>query len=344
MKESGLSSQVEKKDNIQVYLPGLCVPRSYRLPMLDKIAIKIHCSQLKRIMNINAHDKFIVLCFDPDFYPFVEALNPTYTALHIYDVYHKIGKVSALFKSHLGKLLNKADLITASTQYLLDVVATGHDHKSTVIFNAADSEAIQSASATYSEPDLLQKIPHPRIGYLGAINRKIDFKSILQAIENKPDWQWVFMGPLNESEIKKDSHYAAFCNIQALPNVHFIGEITKSQIPNFLLSMDIHTLCLRTDEDSWATHSYPLKLNEYLATGAPVVSTLLPVIQKECSDLIYFADTPNSWEELLIIALNENNLGRTRARKEYAKRNGWDQRVSQYEKLLLHKISELSPL
>lgn len=343
LKQSGLSSVTADKDHIQTFTPGLCLPRSYRLPLLDKAAVKSHCHQLKRVLQIGQYDNFIVLCFDPDFYPFVEALNPTYTTLHIYDVYDKIGKVSDQFNAHLRKLLSKADLVTASTQYILDVVANGYNDKSAVIFNAADAESIQKARLTYAEPDLLKRIPHPRIGYLGAINRKMDFNVILQVIENRLDWQWVFIGPLNEIEISKADHYEAFCKIRSQPNTHFIGEIDKNQIPQFLLSMDVHVLCLRTDEDSWATHSYPLKLNEYLATGAPIVSTPLPVVQQECGELILFASTPDAWEERMITAIGEHKPELTQARQRYAAFNNWERRIDEFETLLSNIVNHQRP-
>jgi len=334
IKDTGITAKVEHKDQVTIFTPGLCTPRSQRLTSIDKIAINQHCSQLKRAAGIKNQDEFMVICFDPDFYPYIEALNPRYTAVHMYDVYNKIGNVNEQFNNQLKNLLIRADLITASTQYLLDVMASDHEEKSHVVFNSADYQSISTIKKTFVEPKKLNNITRPRIGYLGAINRKMDFKCILESVENNPQWQWVFMGPINETEIHKGKHAEAYEKIRSLPNTHFIGEIERSQIPYYLSSMDVNILCLRTDDDSWSKHSYPLKLNEYLATGLPIVSTALPVVQKECGDLIYFAESAEQWQKQLAIAIDEKEQHRRNTRKEFARANSWDYRVTQFESLL----------
>ena len=142
------------------------------------------------------------------------------------------------------------------------------------------------------------------------------------------------MGPVNKKEILNDKHAEAFNRIQTLSNTHFIGEIDRAEIPFFLSSMDVNILCLRTDDQCWAKHSYPLKLNEYLATGLPIVSTMLPVVQKECGNLIYFASSTKEWEIQLKTAIEEINPDLVESRKKFAKENSWDHRVNDYENLL----------
>jgi len=338
LKSSGIKQTIEQTDNVTVLTPGLCIPRNPRFTTMDKAAIKQHCKELKKIAGINNHDDFIVVCFDPDLSPYVEELNPRYTAVHLYDIYNKINDETEAFNNQLKNLLIRADLITAPTQYLLDDMAAGHEEKSHVIFNSADYESINSLKTPFTEPEKLTSIAHPRIGYLGAINRKMDFNCIAQAIENNPQWQWVFMGPVNEAEIGMDQHAEAYKKILASANTHFIGEINRAEIPYYLTSMDVNILCLRTDDDSWSKHSYPLKLNEYLATGLPIVSTALPVVQNECGDLIYFAETAEEWQNQLSKAVDEKELDLQNNRKEFARVNSWDHRVTQFESLLAEKI------
>jgi len=338
LKKGGLSARIEKQDHIQDYMPGLCVPRSLRFSMVDRYAIQQHCRRLKQAAGLSAGQEFIIVCFDPGFFPYIEELDPTFTALHIYDLYGKIGYDSALFNTQLEKLLTRSDLITASSQYQIEAVAKGHECKSHVVHNSADYESIHSARAVFKEPIELKGIGSPRVGYLGAINRKIDFSCLLTAARNNQSWQFVFVGPVNKREILASSQKDAYQQFQQLKNVHFIGQIEKHKIPSFLLSMHVHVMSFGDGEGSWSKHSYPLKLNEYLATGCPVVSSILPVVQEACGDLIYFADSPEEWESQLRQAIDEDSTHLTSSRRAFAKENSWDQRVDTYESLILQMI------
>jgi len=37
--------------------------------------------------------------------------------------------------------------------------------------------------------------PHPRIGYVGSINIKVDLLLVAEIARRRPDWHWVIIGP-----------------------------------------------------------------------------------------------------------------------------------------------------
>ncbi len=340
LQQNGCSRTTEKKDNVRHYIPGICIPRSLRFNFLDNYSIDRHCRELKKISGIGAHDDFMVICFDPDFDPFIEKLNPTFTTLHIYDLYDKIGYNSEKFRIQLKNVLTRANLITASSQYQLESIAKGYEHKGHVVHNSGDYESISSAEDSFTKPEVLRNIRSPRIGYLGAINRKIDFGPLLSVAKKNSAWQFVFIGPVNEKEIATSPQHRAYKEFKHLSNVHFVGEVGRHQIPDFLQSMDVNLMCFRDGVDCWSKHAYPLKLNEYLATGAPVVSSILPVVQQECGDLVYFADSPEEWEQKLGASISERAPSLASSRKAFAKENSWDHRVEKYEGLILDVINQ----
>lgn len=338
IKNTGIHVKFEQKDNVHLINPGLCLPRTNRLKLLDRLAIKNHCNQLKKYLNIAKGNDFIVICFDPDFFPYLEELNPRYSLFHIYDVYDKIGEVSETFNQALKSMLNRVNLITGSSPQVLDAVVSDYSAKSVVLLNAADTNSIIDAAPNHTDPEILKPISRPRIGYLGAINKKMDFSKLLNAVRNNESWQWVFIGPVNKQEIEKGGDIEAFQEIYEQTNTHFIGEIGRNDIPQFLLSMDVNIMCLKTDKESWASYSYPLKINEYLATGKPVVSSDLSAVKNECGNLIYYANTAEEWEKRLSEAIREQCAELTSARIEFARQNNWDARVDKLEELILNRL------
>lgn len=340
LRRNGFSTTTGKKDNVRHYIPGACIPRSLKFSFLDDYSVQRHCKELKRIAGINAGEDFMVICFDPDFYPFIVHLNPTFIALHIYDIYEKIGYDSETFKLQLKSLLVRSNLITASSKYQLNHIARGYEHKSCVVHNAGDYELISSVENSFTEPEELKAIAAPRLGYLGAINRKIDFSPLFEVAKRNSAWQFVFIGPVNEKEIAATPQHHTYKEFIRLKNVHFVGEVGRHQIPAFLQSMDVNFMCFRDGVDCWSKHAYPLKLIEYLATGAPVVSSVLPVVQEECGNLVYFADTAGEWEQQLRASIDEKDAGLSNSRKAFARENSWSHRVKQYEGLILDVINQ----
>lgn len=78
---------------------------------------------------------------------------------------------------------------------------------------------------------------------------------------------------------------------------------------------------------------YPLKINEYLAIGLPVVITDFAPLM-EFGELVFMAKSPASFIAALKTALRNDGLGRIAKRKAFAKANGWDQRAQQLSGLL----------
>ncbi|HNG89285.1 MAG TPA: hypothetical protein PK858_03745, partial [Saprospiraceae bacterium] len=74
---------------------------------------------------------------------------------------------------------------------------------------------------------------------------------------------------------------------------------------------------------------YPLKINEYLAAGKPVVSTNFSEDIRTFADHIYLAADQEDYVRLVGVALAENDpLGQQR-RAEVAATNTWEARIRQ---------------
>jgi glycosyltransferase involved in cell wall biosynthesis len=111
---------------------------------------------------------------------------------------------------------------------------------------------------------LQQDIPHPRLGYCGVIDERIDLDLIAGIADRRPDWHIVMVGPV----VKIDP---AHCPQR--PNIHWLGQQGYDDLPAFINGWDVCLLPFALNE---ATRFIsPTKTLEYMACGRPCVSTAI---------------------------------------------------------------------
>jgi glycosyltransferase involved in cell wall biosynthesis len=109
-----------------------------------------------------------------------------------------------------------------------------------------------------------QAIPSGRktIGYLGNIERRIDFHLLLQLMERLSDFQLIMAGPIELKYVPEE--------VLHHPRIKFIGAVAHEDAPSVLKGFDVAIIPFLIDEVSDGI--YPLKLFEYLATGKPILN------------------------------------------------------------------------
>ncbi len=137
-------------------------------------------------------------------------------------------------------------------------------------------------------PEDLAAIPSPRIGYIGVVKKQLDLRLLLDLAKARRDWSFVFVGPNGAlhgaSEDLRELHEQ--------PNCYFLGGRTHAELPAYVQGMDVCTMCYRLDD--YTKYIYPLKLNEYLAAGKPVVSVRLPGISS-VGNAVFWAQGKSEW-------------------------------------------------
>lgn len=178
-------------------------------------------------------------------------------------------------------------------------------------------------------PDDLAAIPGPIVGYLGNFESRIDFELLEQLAAARPEWSLVLIGPSKGMYTQKLRH------LGRNPNVHVLGPRPASQAPGYLKGFDAALIPFVQSEQTRAI--YPLKLNEYLAAGRPVVMTPfapLPEFASVCwtADGVY--DTVHAIEE----AMQARHPEAVHARLELAKRHDWDERAQAMGRILVDRL------
>lgn len=158
-------------------------------------------------------------------------------------------------------------------------------------------------------------LTQPVIGYVGGLHKFVDYRLLRELAQARPQWSWVFVGAI-QAEIGQ---------LAELPNVRILGQQPHSALVQYIQQFDV-CLIPYLNEPATAT-ALPLKLNEYLAVGKPVVSTELPAIcdfNKQHRVLITTLNQSDSFlqgiEQALTLPKDEKTIAR---RREVAALGDW---------------------
>ncbi len=277
-------------------------------------------SMVKRDFNI---DRALSLVEFPNWEPLVSKLKEIHGWKIIYDCMDEhtdFSNVNISVSDKEAKLFKESDMAIVTSNHLHKKAKT---YRKDVFFipNAGDFEHFNKLP----ENGLLANIRRPIIGYYGAIAEWFDSELVEFLAANRKNWNFVFIGHTFGSNIKK---------LQALPNVHLLGEKPYAELPKYLYWFDVCIIPFKLIPLIEATH--PVKFYEYLGSGKPVVSMKLPELLPY-SDLCYIAENKEEFLKKIEIALKENNPEIKNKRIEFAKNNTWDDRYS----ILIANIEKL---
>ena len=169
-------------------------------------------------------------------------------------------------------------------------------------------------------------LAHPRLGYYGVIDERIDLGLVAALADAHADWQIVMVGPL--AKIAPES-------LPRRNNLHWMGQRRYDELPAFLAGWDV---CLMPFALNASTRFIsPTKTLEYLAAGKPAVSTPIRDVALQYAGIVPIADTAAAF-----VAACETILRRTpdeaarfrRAAAEVVSATSWDRTAGAMQGLL----------
>jgi glycosyltransferase involved in cell wall biosynthesis len=173
-----------------------------------------------------------------------------------------------------------------------------------------------ASSSQLTPPELIDKLPRPRIGFFGLIYEKLDFRLLSAVADHFRTGSLVMIGPEDYCEPQFASK----------PNVHRIGRQSYHELPTWISGLD--ALILPYVDDPMIRQSGPIKLRECLATGKPTVSVDVPEV-RIFQPHVRMANSVDGFIRELEWALAEQSSELARARSESVRNDGWDLRAAQ---------------
>jgi teichuronic acid biosynthesis glycosyltransferase TuaH len=159
------------------------------------------------------------------------------------------------------EMIRKADLVVANSDWLAQYAGQWNPN-SVDIGQGCELEAFNNDKL--AEPEDMAGIPRPIIGYCGAITAmRLDEGLLDHIADSLPDMSIVLVGP-TDNVFEKSS-------LRARKNIFFLGGKKPEQTAAYI---HYFTLCINPQLINPLTiGNYPRKIDEYLASGKPVVAT-----------------------------------------------------------------------
>jgi glycosyltransferase involved in cell wall biosynthesis len=230
------------------------------------------------------------------------------------------------------RLLCKVNKVVCVSERLAKVlrsrVPSGRNLPIFVLPNGYD-ERIFDPRRNYIEPSGLAHVPKPRILVAGHISDRIDWEGIREASRMRPQWTWVLLGPPDPGIQEKIFHDLG-------PQGFWHSPVPIEEVPAWIQNCDMSAVPYRLN--SFTLASCPLKAIEYLAMGAPVLSTRIPALQPY-GDVIHWVDEGcgKSYALGLDKALEEKkDLGRIKARCTAVSNDSWTRKVETFKAMVLN--------
>jgi glycosyltransferase involved in cell wall biosynthesis len=205
-------------------------------------------------------------------------------------IYHCIDDITqnAYTARHGARLENEAvaaaDLTLVTSTNLL-ALKKPYARQIVTYFNAADIDNFQRVrTEKFPRPAELAGRSGPVIGFVGNLDDlRIDYPLLLEVAQSHPDKTLLLVGPINSPE-------PAQISLDRQPNVVFAGSRPLHELPALLQHMDVVLIPFLLN--TLTRSIYPLKINEYLAAGKPVVSTSFSDDIRTFGTVAYLAESP----------------------------------------------------
>lgn len=228
----------------------------------------------------------------------------------------------ARLRAHEEVLLAQSDLALAVSPRLVERFKKIQP-RSYLQENGVDEQFFAPDHVAHIRPHLaLANLPRPRLGFVGQVDRRLDQDLLVHVARSRPKCHIVLVGRVLEG-----------VDVSALEreqNIHFLGYQPYEELPRVMRDFDV---CLVPYVDSQLTQSCnPLKVYEYLASGAPVVATDLQGLNA-CREVIHVASSREAFLKAVDTALADPGAGLEK-RRAMVSRNTWDKRTDLLEQRL----------
>jgi UDP-galactopyranose mutase len=280
----------------------------------------------------------IAWLYTPMALPLARRLDP---ALVVYDCMDEL----SLFAGAPPELVARE----AELMELADVVVTGGPslyrakrgrHPNVHCFTSSvDAEHFGRARAgrpdTPDEPADQRDLLHPRLGYYGVIDERLDLPLLAALADAHPEWQLVLVGPV----VKIDP-----AALPRRPNLLYTGQRRYDELPAYLAGWDVCLLPFALNDST--RFISPTKTLEYMAAERPIVSTPITDVAEPYGNIVYLGDTPEAFIGACERALASDEAERERRAslmRGVLARTSWNATVAAMTECMVQSLDMAAP-
>lgn len=257
-------------------------------------------------------------------------------ALVIYDCMDELAAfkgASPKMRGFEDELFNRADLVFTGGESLFQSKRKRHPH--VYCFpSSIDYAHFYQARECVQDPVDQAAIPHPRLGYYGVIDERMDQELLEQAAARRPEWHLILVGPVVKVEEKDLPHRT---------NIHYLGMKDYEELPAYLSGWDVALLPFQVNLST--RFLSPTKIPEYLAGGKAVVASPIHDVIHPYQDqgLVSIASNVNDFICQVEQVINRHDQSRQvwlNKVDEFIQNNSWDQTWKRMESVIESSLNE----
>jgi glycosyltransferase involved in cell wall biosynthesis len=261
-------------------------------------------------LNDYGIDEYDVWLYTPMALPFASELEPRLVIYDCMDALAHFKGAPRQMQQRENALLKQADLVVCGGPSLYDAKRALHPNV-LCLPSAVDAhhyrprDALELAAEVGRAEGALNGIndgiPHPRLGFFGVIDERLDRDLIAALADADPTWQIVMVGPVVKISVDE---------LPARPNIHWFGQQTYARLPHWVAGWDVCLVPFARNEST--RFISPTKTLEYMAAEKPVVSTAIVDVDRLYRHAVAIAHDTDSFIAACRQALAETAEQRSR--------------------------------
>jgi len=271
---------------------------------------------LNNMLLENQISKYVLWYYTPMALAFSTQLRPELTVFDCMDELSAFKDAPQEMKDREAELLRRADLVFTGGQSLYEA-KVGRHHDLHAFPSSIDYAHFAQARTQAQEPADQAAIPHPRVGFAGVIDERMDIELLGHVAALRPEIQFVMIGPvvkIDPASLPKNS------------NIHYLGGKNYKELPAYIAGWDAAMMPFAHNEST--RFISPTKTPEYLAAGKPVVSTSITDVVRPygVKRLVRIADTAEDFAREIdnAISIDAKDADWADRRDAFLSQNSWD--------------------
>jgi len=315
----------------RITLPINFLPEGGLYNFLNYVNNKVIDEVVKKIIkDYNVKDYVFFNSFCPVTSPIISKKIQPQPLANIYQSLDEISQEKYIARHGISAELyamRNCDIAIGTSTGLCDRHAKENDRQVHLLANAADFDVFENAlNKDLPKPIEFENIHKPIILYTGHYSDlRMDHDLVKKITKSFPEAEIFFVGTYE----KRDLQNHGLVNI---PNLYFIGSRPIESLPAYLKYAKLAIIPYASNELTKGI--YPLKINEYLASGIPCVSTSFSNDIRSFEGLIYISETHQDFISNIKFAMQEDTNLKLADRIAHAKENSWRTRIEKLEKLI----------
>ncbi|MVM34761.1 glycosyltransferase [Spirosoma sp. HMF4905] len=316
---------VANGNEVHVWTPPLMLPVNWMSPKPHDLLVQQNVNRLvkglRRVMRkLNMIRPLVINGLNPVFgLPMLHKLNECATIYYCFDEITIINWMSRHGSRYEPDYLRGVDAVVTTSETLRRSKSILQPNTYCVKNGVNFDLFNQAYQLAQQQPQQI----NPIVGYLGTADNRVNLELVAYCVRTMPDVTFQFIGEVHEPGLTKLS--------SVYPNIVFTPPHQPADLPPLLAKMKAAMIPFVCNEHTYTI--YPLKINEYLAAGLPVVSTPFSILD-DFDGVVDLAASPEEFAQALRRALSDDSPQRVNERITMAKNNSWTRRAEEFEAVI----------